>query len=96
MLTRKILKVGNSRALILDKTIAAALGLDSETTQIPITIEDGRVILSAPATEDAFEALRKKLAKFPEADARKIAAAEVAAVRPKTIRRWKAANRKAG
>lgn len=95
MLTRKILKVGNSRALILDKTISAALGLEPDTTQIPVTIEDGRVILSSPATQDPFEALRKKLARYPENEARKIAAAEVAAVRPKTIRRWKAAGRKA-
>lgn len=96
MLTRKILKVGNSRALTLDKTIAAALGLDADTTEIPVTIEDGRVILSSPATEDPFEALRRKLARYPESQARKIAATEVAAIRPKTIRRWKAASRKAG
>ncbi len=94
MLTRKFLKVGNSRALILDKTIAAALGLDADTAEIPIAIEDGRVVLSAPAREDPFEVLRKKLAKYPENEARKIAADEVAAVRPKAIRRWKAASRR--
>lgn len=96
MLAKKILRVGNSRALILDKTISAALGIEADTTEIPITIEDGRVILTSPATQDPFEALRKKLARYPEAAARKIAAAEVAAVRPRTIRRWKAASRKAG
>ncbi len=96
MLARKILKVGNSRALILDKTISAALGIESDTTEIPVTIEDGRVILTSATTQDPFEALRKKLARYPEAEARKMAAAEVAAVRPKTIRRWKAASRKVG
>lgn len=90
------MKVGNSRALVLDKTIAAALGLEPDTTEIPVTIEDGRVTLSSPVAVDPFEVLRKKLARYPEAEARKIAAAEVAAVRPKTIRRWKAASRKVG
>ena len=93
MLSRKILKVGNSRALVLDRTIADALGLDPDTSEIPITIEDGRVTLLPPAGIDPFEALRKKLARYPEAEARKRAADEVAAVRPKTIRRWKTGNR---
>jgi len=93
MLSRKILKVGNSRALVLDRTIADALGIDADTSEIPLTIEEGRVTLLPPATLDPFEALRKKLARYPEAEARRIAADEVAAVRPKTVRRWKARSR---
>lgn len=88
--TRKILRVGNSRALVLDRTIADALGLGPDTLEIPITIEDGRVTLSPPATKDAFQTLRAKLARYPDNIARKIAADEVAAVRHKTVRRWKA------
>jgi antitoxin component of MazEF toxin-antitoxin module len=90
VIARKILKVGNSRALVLDRAIAEALGLDADTTEIPLTIEDGRVTLLPPATLDPFEALRKKLARYPEAEARRIAADAVAAVRPKSIRRWRA------
>jgi antitoxin component of MazEF toxin-antitoxin module len=89
--TRKILKVGNSRALVLDRTIAAALGLGPDTSEIPVTIEDGRVTLLPPASQDPFDALRAKLAKYSEGEARKIAADEVAAMRPRTTRRWKAA-----
>ena len=89
--TRKILKVGNSRALVLDKTIAAALGLGPDTTEIPIAIEEGKVTLLPPESQDPFDALRVKLAKYSESEARRIAADEVAAVRSRTIRRWKAA-----
>jgi hypothetical protein len=88
--TRKILKVGNSRALVLDKTIAAALGLGPDTAEIPVSIEDGRVTLLPPVTEDPFDALRLKLGTYSEGEARKIAADEVAALRPRTVRRWKA------
>jgi len=92
----KILKVGNSRALVLDKTITAAFGIEADTTQIPITIEDGRVIISAPTTEDGSSRYARSSQSIPEAEARKIATAAVAAVRPKAIQRWKAANQKAG
>lgn len=91
MPVRKILRVGNSRALVLDRSIADALGLRPDTNEIPLTIEDGRVTLLPPDQIDPFEMLRKKLARLPEAEARRIAADEVAAVRPKSIRRWKAA-----
>jgi antitoxin component of MazEF toxin-antitoxin module len=89
-LPRKILKVGNSRALVLDKTISAALGLTPETKEIPVTVEEGRVTLLPPENQDPFEALRAKLARHPEGEARRLAAAAVAAIRPRTIRRWKA------
>ena len=89
--TRKILKVGNSRALVLDKTIATALGLGPDTTEIPVVIEEGKVTLLSPETTDPFEALRAKLARYSDDQARKIAASEVAGVRSRTIRRWKTA-----
>lgn len=90
-MSRKILKVGNSRALVLDKTIAAALGLRPDTTEIPVAIEEGKVTLLPPGPENPFDALRTKLARHSEADARNLAADEVAAIRPRTVRRWKAA-----
>ena len=89
-LTRKILVVGNSRALVLDRTIAAALGLRPDTAEIPIAIEDGKVTLLPPQIQDPFDALRARLATYSEKEARKIAANEVAAVRPNSTRRWKA------
>jgi len=44
-MTRQIQKVGNSRGIVLTRTMLEHLGVSNE---IEVTMEEGRIILSAP------------------------------------------------
>lgn len=61
---KKLRKVGNSNALILDKPILELLGLEEEG-QVKLTIADGSLIVTPtdphPIDDDRFEASLKRL-----------------------------------
>jgi antitoxin component of MazEF toxin-antitoxin module len=44
-MTRRIQKIGNSRGLVLDRTMLEHLGV---TTEVEVNMEQGRIILTAP------------------------------------------------
>lgn len=51
MLTKRLTKIGNSRAIIIDKPVLDVLGIEDDT-EIQLVMENGALVLRpAPVTE---------------------------------------------
>jgi antitoxin component of MazEF toxin-antitoxin module len=59
-MTYKLVAIGNSRGVILSKTMLADAGLE-QTSEVDITVDDGRIVIEAKAPSDPLAALRSKL-----------------------------------
>ncbi len=63
---RQMTKIGNSKGLVLSKDVRDYMGLTSD--DLELTLEGGKVILSAPLRRQCFEqALADTLEQFDEA-----------------------------
>ncbi len=63
---RQLSKIGNSKGLILPQFVQEYLGLSSDSVEM--TLENGKVILSAPERKQSFDAaLSSTLEQFDEA-----------------------------
>jgi antitoxin component of MazEF toxin-antitoxin module len=51
-MTRTIQKIGNSRGIILNRTMLEHLGA---TDAVELTLEEGRIVLTAPRRRQTFE-----------------------------------------
>lgn len=55
-MTKNLIQVGNSKALILSKDLIGLLGLDSDA--IDVTVQDGALAVRKPAKPDVQAAMR--------------------------------------
>ena len=62
IMTRKLVKTGNSSALIVDKTMKEHLGV---TDEVEVSYEKGRVVLKKPMTIE--EAAERTVARYGKA-----------------------------
>jgi antitoxin component of MazEF toxin-antitoxin module len=61
VMTRKLVAVGNSRGIILDRKLLAEAGLE-DSSEVEVTVEGGRIVIEPLTPDDPIEALRAKLA----------------------------------
>jgi antitoxin component of MazEF toxin-antitoxin module len=60
VMTHKLIAIGNSRGIILSRTLLAEAGLD-RSSEVDVTVDDGRIVIEPKAPSDPIAALRAKL-----------------------------------
>jgi antitoxin component of MazEF toxin-antitoxin module len=61
VMTSKLVAIGNSRGIILSKTTLAEAGLE-ESSEVDVTVDEGRIVIEPRSPIDPLAALRAKLA----------------------------------
>jgi antitoxin component of MazEF toxin-antitoxin module len=59
-MTYKLVAIGNSRGIILSRTMLAEVGLD-QSSEVDVTVDEGRIVIEPKTPSDPIAALRAKL-----------------------------------
>jgi antitoxin component of MazEF toxin-antitoxin module len=59
-MTHKLVAIGNSRGIILSRALLAEAGLE-RTSEVDVTVDEGKIVIEPKAPSDPIAALRAKL-----------------------------------
>jgi len=59
-MTRKLVAIGNSRGIILSRSMLAEAGLE-RSSEVDVTVDEGRIVIEPRVPSDPIAALRAKL-----------------------------------
>jgi antitoxin component of MazEF toxin-antitoxin module len=59
-MTHKLVAIGNSRGIILSRALLAEAGLE-RSSEVDVTVDEGRIVIEPKAPSDPIAALRAKL-----------------------------------